>query len=1090
MESTSLTAYLTSLQNLSEQDKELTHCAKLESLLENLAQILSSQRAECKNIKIIHQPPNDKEGKGAPDFLITKDSLVLGYVENKRVNAKLDEVAQSPQIRKYFTLSPNIILTDYLRFCLLHQDDRGEIHIERECKICELSELKAIVKNPKLCDLDSKASELLELFALFFTRTPKPINTAKEFANALALRTRILKDELESNEDNRHISAVFHTFKDALYKELEFKDFADSFAQTLTYSLFLSRLNSPSGKDIDLDNAYNFIPKSFPLIRAINKLLSELKELDSIKWLLDEIIAIANHIDIASIISELNQLSQKNLLGEYMYKDPYLHFYEDFLESYDFNLRRLRGVYYTPAPVVEFIIDSIDLLLQKDFKKQGLKAAMSDEKITLLDFATGTGTFLLQAFRKALESSDKGTPSFVLKSLIERFYGFEFLIAPYTIAHLKISQALKDEFHISLNENESLNIALTNTLYFNPLKDEINKQSNLFVGMIELVEEFQKAQSIKEQDILIITGNPPYNATSINKYDINDYKYCGLDENNSKIPINERKHRLNDDYIKFIRFAQNKIDKQEKGIIALITNNSFLDAVTMNGMRWNLLNSFDKIYLLNLHGDSNKQEVCPNGDKDENVFDIKQGVGISIFVKTKHKKSLSNTPKCEVLYYDLYGKRKDKYKFLKEQSLDSINWTTLKPSFPKYEFFIQDDGVRAEYDKGFSVKDIFRVSGLGICSYRDKFCYADSKDELKNRLEIFRKLDAESARQHFNLPKDTRDWTIKEAQKEINDTNLDEKFIQKVHFKPFDFKYTYFTGKSKRFLGCPAGVVQNLMLQNNIGLVCYRTCGGIVDNIFIANSLIDLHLVGSGSNIFPLYNDSLASSENLSLDFRTFIDSKYQWEQSDYEANREFFINSKIFDEKCGLQEKSQGSYLSGNDRRDFSPLPHLSQKAEFILTPEAIMGYIYAVLFHKEYREKYLDFLKIDFPKIPFVESKELFLEFSTLGQELLSVHLLQDTSLDSHIGTLHARDKTESKIIEKPHYNKETKELSINNSLYFANVDSKVWEYKIGGYQVLDKYLKSHKGEEIDYKHFQNIIRALTKSLEIESRISSLPL
>ena len=1050
MESTSLTAYLTSLQNLSEQDKELTHCAKLESLLENLAQILSSQRAECKNIKIIHQPPNNKEGKGAPDFLITKDSLVLGYVENKRVNAKLDEVAQSPQIRKYFTLSPNIILTDYLRFCLLHQDDKGAIHIERECKICELSELKAIVKNPKLCDLDSKASELIELFALFFTRNPKPINTAKEFANALALRTRILKDELESNENNRCISAVFYTFKNALYKELNFKEFADSFAQTLTYSLFLSRLNSPSDKEIDIYNVKRFVPKSFPLIRDMSGFLDNLEDLDSIKWLIEEMINIINHIDIGEIFKDLNKGIQKDLFGEYMYKDPYIHFYEDFLASYDPKLRELRGVYYTPAPVVEFIIDSIDLLLQKDFKKQGLKAAMSDEKITLLDFATGTGTFLLQALRKALESSDKGTPSFVLKPLLQRFYGFEFLIAPYTIAHLKISQALKEEFHISLNDNESLNIMLTNTLYSSSIADEKTKKNTTEnyaqAGAVELAREFEKAQSIKEQNILIITGNPPYSGASANKglYEDEVRISYGLEPSLAELSENEQKqiatylkrqpenrekqlistfktildrHKLQneknpkwllDDYVKFIRFAERKIENQGGGIFAFISNNGFLDNPTFRGMRYHLLNTFDTLYILDLHGSTRKKETTPNGEKDDNVFDIQQGVSINIFVKSTprdkvqvahkqtktmdcHEAKASCNDLATIYHYDLYGKRKDKYRFLKETSLDSIPWQTLKPQAPYYLFIPQDEKLKAEYDKGWSVKDIFKVSGVGICSKRDSIVFHNSKESLKTMLQDFITKPQETLRKEYNIGEDSRDWKLESAIESIkeNKDNL-ENFIHLCHYRPFDYRYTYYINKSRAFMAYPVYDIFQHFLEDfeNMALISNRSVAlNEFHHSFITGDITDLHILETASAsayASPLYvKDSVIASERS--------------KRGNPQTSKKLAKNA----DKSAYNDDIKWVENFTPEFREF-----IDSKYSEHFSPEQIMGYIYAVLFHKEYREKYLDFLKIDFPKIPFVESKELFVEFSTLGQELLRVHLMADNERERERETRRTRE------------------------------------------------------------------------------------
>lgn len=1142
-----LKTYLQAIQDIRDSDKEHTYRTALENLLNALKECLTLQNKALQSIHIKHEPNNDKEGRGAPDFLITKDSLTLGYIENKRVNADLDEIAQSEQIKKYFRLSPNIILTDYLRFCLLHQDEKGKIHIKQECRICELSQLQALAKSPKLFNLDSKAKELEELFTLFFSQNPSPIITAKEFANALAQRTRILKDEMIEKQSNAHIQGLFNAFKESLYKDLEFIAFADSFAQTLTYSLFLARLNNNTNETITLDNAYNFIPKSFALIQAMSEYLNKLKKLDSIKWLIEEIIAIINHINITAIIHDLNKLSQKDLLGEYIYKDPYLHLYEDFLKEYDESLREVRGVYYTPAPVVRFIIDSIDLTLQKDFSKQGLQSAITDSDITLLDFATGTGTFLLEAFRKALESSDKSTPSFMLKPLLKRFYGFEFLTAPYTIAHLKISQVLKEEFGIELQYNdetkeyESLNIMLTNTLYFN------NATQKPLPFFAELTKEFEKAQEIKGKDILIITGNPPYSGASANKglYEdevrityglepslaelsatqrdkieayfkakakmpqdsnqqgdsqalkewrkdnacvlstfaeilkyrklkdnphkfeqlLETYNITGIVENGNLKTLQELivKHNIHneknpkwllDDYVKFIRFAESKIEKQGGGIFAFISNNAFLDNPTFRGMRYHLLRTFDKIYILDLHGNARKKESTPSGDKDDNVFDIMQGVSINIFVKTKslrdraeaiHKQAKAmgcheatthhNDNLATIYHYDLYGKRRDKYHFLKSNNIDSIAWETLKPHSPFYLFI----PLNAKTDKEWSIKDIFKASGVGICSKRDKIVFHNSKESLKSMLHDFITKAKDELYKIHNIGEDSGGWKLEWAIDEIrkNKDNLDE-FIQLCHYRPFDHRWTYYTDKNCGFMARPVYEVFRHFLQDfeNIGLVCYRNCGvNGLDNIFIANGLIDLHLVGSGSNIFPLYTKDSSRNENLSPEFRNFIDKHYT---------------------------------------------EHFS--------PEQILGYIYAVLFHKEYREKYLDFLKIDFPKIPFVESKEKFLEFSELGSSLISLHLLQDNALDSHIGRLQKIGKDESRVIEKPSYNAETQKLFINKSLYFDKVDSSVWEYKIGGYAVCEKYLKSHKGEEIDFIHFQKIIQTLHKSLELESKITAI--
>ncbi|WP_300706295.1 MULTISPECIES: type ISP restriction/modification enzyme [Helicobacter] len=1032
-----LKKYLNEIQGISPQDKEHTYRTHLQNFLESLKESLMLENKTLQSLTIKHEPNNDKEGRGAPDFLIQNQGLMIGYIENKRVNADLDSVAQSPQIEKYLRLSDNLMLTDYLRFCLVRKDSKGKAQIVQERRICDLSQLKATLKNKTL--LESKQKELTELFKLFFTHSPKPIVAAKEFANSLAQRTQILKDSLIEAQDNSHIISLYETFKEQLYKELDFTEFADSFAQTLTYSLFLARLNNTSGKEIDLYNAKAFIPKSFPLIRAMSGFLDDLEDLDSIKWLIEEILYIINHIDIISIIKELNKVSEKDLLGHYTtqftHKDPYLHFYETFLSQYDPRLREIRGVYYTPASVVSFIVNAIDSTLKKDFDlKNGLGASLENGNITLLDFATGTGTFLLEAFRKTLESTPKDSARYEPKKLLKQFFGFEFLIAPYTIAHLKLSQSFKEEFNAPLKENESLNIRLTNTLYYNKEKDEANKQSNLFAGMIELAEEFKEAQRIKENVILIITGNPPYSGASANKglFEDNVRITYGLEPSEAHLNENEQKYIdlylknkikesqkafkailerkklkneknpkcLLDDYVKFICFAESKIKEQPSGIFAFISNNSFLDNPTFRGMRYSLLKTFDTIYILDLHGNARKKECTPDGSKDENVFDIMQGVSINIFVKN----APFNDNLATLYHYDLYGKRSDKTNFLYENTLDSIAWATLEPKEPFYLFIPQDGRFRDEYNKGLSVKDIFRVSSVGVVTGKDSILIASNEKQLESQVRNF-----------YN--------------------EFDLKFVKDIAYRPFNVVKTY-----SKFIGRPRSNVMQHFLSKNIGLV-YNRGSNLQDitNIFISDIQIDKHFVGANSYISPLLiyeNENM--SENFNNEFREFVDSKY---------NEHF--------------------------------------------APEQILGYIYAVLFHKDYREKYIDFLKIDFPKIPFVESKKKFLEFSALGWELINTHLLQSDTLDSVIGEAKYKDpKNKNLKIEKIAYDAEAQKLFVNDSLHFCGVSEVVWEYKIGGYQVLDKYLKSHKGEEIDHAHFSRVIQTLHRSLEIESQIAKVKL
>ncbi|EIM0349982.1 N-6 DNA methylase, partial [Campylobacter jejuni] len=929
--------------------------------MQNLLQAIKDNQDKQNKISIKQEPNNDKEGRGAPDFLITKDFLTLGYIENKRVNANLDNIITSDQILKYTKLSPNIILTDYLRFILLSLNDKNEIIICKEVKICSLDEIKSIVKNQSL--LDTKTQELNELFSIFFSKIPNPINSALDFANHLSLRTRILKDELLLSSKNETLLSLFNTFKETLYKELSYEEFRDSFAQTLTYSLFLAKLNNDTAKEIDLNNAKKFIPKSFPLIRSMSGFLDDsFENLENIKWLLEEIINIINHIDITSIIKELNKTGEKDLFNRptilSTHKDPYLHFYETFLASYDPKLREVRGVYYTPAPVVIFIINAIDEALKQDFNhKKGLSEAL-DKNITLLDFATGTGTFLLEAFRKALEPISKNSVNYNPKVLIDKFCGFEFLIAPYTIAHLKISQSFKEEFNSPLNDDESLKIALTNTLYSKSISKEQNDQNTLFT-LIDLTKEFKKAQKIKEEQILIITGNPPYSGASSNKglYEdeikisyglepskanlnneqkkwISSYFKEKSKQNTSTFKAIYEKHKLEneknskvmlDDYVKFIRFAQSKIDSQESGIFAFISNNSFLDNPTFRGMRYSLMQSFDKIYILNLHGDTRKKEKAPDGSKDDNVFDIMQGVSINIFIKQNSKAKNTN-----IYYHDLYGKRKDKYEFLYENDLNSIKWTLVKNNEPFYLFLPQNNDLLEEYNKGISVKDIFMLSSVGIASSKDAILISTNNKKLEQQVYNF-----------YN--------------------EFDKKYIKEIAYKPFDTQKIYYD--IKKVERPRIDIMEHFLGYENIGLIYDRgTNLKEISNLFISSKVIDKHLVGANSYVSPLYLYPTTRSKK-------FLEKE----------NPNF--NEENFTSKIENFKESFRTFIDELYKEKFSP--------------EDILGYIYAVLFHKIYREKYLDFLKIDFPKIPFTKDKNTFKNLSKLGLKLVNLHLLKNDEL-----------------------------------------------------------------------------------------------
>ncbi|GHR23746.1 DNA methyltransferase [Helicobacter pylori] len=833
-----LKEYLEGIKDLTPESNELTHRLFLHNLLDKLKNHFN------KEFKIEHEPER-KQGS-QPDFRVSFQGLNIGYIENKKVGTDLRKIVESEknkQILKYLELNPNLMLTDYLNFVWVGKDENNEPLIKREISIASLDELsKPIKPNPQT------ERDLIGFFKGFFNYEAAPITNAKDFATHLSPCTRYLKDALIKYQEKTQVSSIFNNFKEYLYEELSFEDFSDVLAQTLTYSLFLAKLNHPFEK-INLDNVRSSIPKNFAVIREMADFLKKLDEIQEIQWLLNEILSSINHVDMDSILKDLNDD-----------KDPYLHFYETFLSAYDPKLRESKGVYYTPDSVVRFIINALDSLLKTHFKDAplGLKSALDNENIKLLDFATGTSTFLLEAFRKALEvrkTSDGGTSTKEDKyqNLLKQFYGFEYLIAPYAIAHLNLSQAFKEEFKKPLKENDALKIILTNTL-IQP------SEIAAYRGLNPIFEtELLNAQEIKkDENILIITGNPPYSGASSNKglFEWEVKATYGIEpefqtiETKKKVKLaDEIKTLLNniqtqkqgdksvkntnkdalknlkqiyskyklqdeqnpkwilDDYVKFMRFAQNKIESLGHGLFGFISNNAFLDNPTFRGLRRSLLECYDELYILNLHGNTRKKEKTPQGAKDENVFNIMQGVSINLFVKK------AQTTKQKIHYYDVYGERAEKYAFLAQNDLNSIEWLELTPREPFYLLLPLKTHLLDEYEQGFSVQDMFQIGSTGICSQRDRVVFHKDKESLLKLLKDFSTLEPNELRRKYDIGNDGRDWRLEYAIRDVrvNADNL-EKYIVSCQYRPFDYRWTYYTGKSKSFIAYPRGDVFKHML--------------------------------------------------------------------------------------------------------------------------------------------------------------------------------------------------------------------------------------------------------------------------------------
>jgi len=1004
---------------------EHSHRSSLQQLIQSVA---------YPPIQVLHEPK--RVGKfGAPDFKITHTESIIGYIENKKIEENLDNTLKSEQIKKYQVLSDNILLTNYIEWIWLKNGN-----VQQREALCFQTDIED--KRKKLNS--DKALAVEKLIKSFLSQAPKAISSAKKLAEALAKRAKMLKEILHDileiqKEEEKHqgrLYQLFETFQNFVFQELTIEEFADTFAQNLVYGLFLAKLNADK-KLINLYNAKKYIPLSFSLIRELVNFLDELDNEDylSAKWIVEEVLTIMNNLDLEAIKNSLSFTKEEKDVDNdnIIIKDPYVYFYEDFLAAYDKKLRKSKGVYYTPPPVVNFMVRTINDILKKSFK---IKDGLADRKsVTLLDFATGTGTFLIEVLQQIFEQlpKDSGKKDLLIKEhILKNIFGFEYLLAPYTITHLKLSQFLRDNGY-ELQGQERLQIFLTNTL------SPIDLQQKIPL-LPALTEESKQAQKIKDRPILVITGNPPYSKKSKNNDPwivnlVNNYKYI------DGVKSRERQNWFRDDYIKFIRFAQHKMDEVDEGIVAIITNHTFLLNVTMPGMRQSLLQSFNQIYIVNLNGSDRLEANLPeNYSKDENVFDqIQQGVAISFFIKRKGLKRA-------VYYTDFWGSRKEKYLRCLDTNIESIDWIELEPKSPDYYFIPRDETHKKQYETFYSVADIFKVYSLPLMTGRNPVTIRFTKNEIKRVLKVFTENDEEEIRETLSCGNDSRDWKVANAKADIISTKASEDYIKEITWRPFDTRFTYYTGKSKGFHASPSVNVCKHMLYKNIGLLLPRQISKIAfRHVFCTRLIPEMCGISSATKeqnqLFPLYIYSNSSSdikreENFTENFRKFIDEKY-------------------------------GEKIS----------------------PEQIFGYIYAVLHSPTYRSKYSEFLGDKFARIPFTDDKKLFLQISKLGTKLTEVHLLE-TATDSDIGNFIGRGSylvDNVKFIEKENQEK----IIINSIQYFDNTPKNVWEFQIGGYMVIKKFLTARKSRKLsldEVEKMTSIINAIAFTLEQIEKIDNI--
>ncbi|HEY5370493.1 MAG TPA: type ISP restriction/modification enzyme [Hanamia sp.] len=988
---------------------------------------------------------------GAPDYILTKRDVPVGFIEAKDIGdddlAGVKKTGNKEQFDRYKASLSNIIFTDYLNF-----------HLYRDGKLITKIAI-AELHNGAIVPLPDNYNSFTNLIKDFATYVGQTIKSSIKLAKMMAGKARLLSDVIEkavnsdeANQQNSTLKEQMIAFKEILIHDITAKGFADIYAQTIVYGMFAARLHDPDLPTFSRQEAAELIPKSNPFLRKLFGYIAGPDIDDRIRWIVDGLIEIFLACNVAEILENYGTATRT--------ENPIIHFYETFLSEYDPKLRKARGVWYTPHPVVSFIVRAVDDILKAEFNlpegladtskttikvnlpetdkryKDNIKTIEQEvHRVQILDPATGTGTFLAEVVKhiyKKFEGMQGIWSNYVETHLLPRLNGFELLMASYAMAHLQMDLLFTETGYKS-DSNQRLRVYLTNSL------EEYHKDTGtLFANWLS--SEANEANRVKrDAPVMVVMGNPPYAVSSTNKSEwiqnlIADYK----------IDLNERKINLDDDYIKFIRYGQHFIDKNGSGILAYISNNSFIDGITHRQMRKSLLGTFDKIYILNLHGNSKKRETALDGSVDQNVFDIMQGVSINIFVKTgkAKKKELG-----EVFYNDLWGKREIKYKQLSEGSFYNTTWEKLNYS-TSYYFFVKKDFVSKDgYEQGIKLSILFNLYSVGIETQRDSITIQFEKSKIEDVISDFKKLTVNEIRNKYKIEKEGRDWQIETSKNDI----LSGGNFCRLFYRPFDLRKTYYTGRSKGFMAYPRSeVMNNIFQKNNISLiVCKQQSSFDFQHAFVTSYISDGNSISmqtkERANVFPLYR---------------YIEIKSQ-QTITYSKERISNLNLEIVNQ---IAEKLN---LTFTDEKETT---------EGTFAPIDILDYIYAVLHSPAYREKYKEFLKIDFPRIPYPKDRETFWQLVKLGGELRQIHLLESPIVEKYI-TQYPIDG--NNVVTKPKY--ENGKVFINDTQYFDGVPEVAWNFYIGGYQPAQKWLKDRKGRKLEFEdilHYQKIIIALTET------------
>ena len=1003
---------------------------------------------------------------GAPDFIVERGGVPIGHVECKDVGANLDVAAKSDQLKRYRASLPNLILTDYLEFRWYTEGELRE-----SARIGRLNEPGGIGYERE------GAQQVTALLDSFFNADIPSIDKPRDLAKRMAAKARLLRDGvnhiLAQEGGTGPLHDLLKAYREVLISNLSPSDFADLQAQTAAYGLFAARCLHETGSGPFTRQSAAFA-KTTPFLQDVFGRIAGPGIDERIAWIVDDLARLLDRADMGAVLADFGS----RIADE----DPVVHFYEDFLAEYDPRLRETRGVYYTPEPVVSYIVRSVDLLLRNRFGladgladtariKVDVPVGVDDEvpRVLILDPAAGTGTFLrevIASIRSTIE--DKGLsgawPDYVKEHLLPRLFGFELLMAPYAICHLKLALAITGaEGGFVMPAGERLNVFLTNTLG-EPYE---SSSGQLVLLAHEIAREAASADEVKrDKPVMVVLGNPPYSGHSANKGRwirelLRGQDGVELTGNYFEVdggPLNERNPKwLNDDYVKFIRYAHRRIERTGEGVLGYVTNHSYLDNPTFRGMRQSLLDTFDEMYILDLHGNSKKKERTPDGGIDENVFDIQQGVAVCLLVK----RATGSSGPAKVFHADLWGKRDaepegGKYRWLTANDVETTTWTELTPKSPRYLFVPRDEALAEEFEAGWSIADVFPINSVGIVTARDKLAIRWTRDDMKRVASSFAELSEEHARIRFSLNRDGQDWKVGWAQADVRSHEDIDEYISPVLYRPFDRRWTFYTGQSRGFICRPRSrVMRHMLAGSNLGLVTTRQCqqswSATVSNSIIGHKALAAYDINS---LFPLFTYPTEEQEQAG-------------------QTREPNLSNEFID--------SLGSSLS------LGFTPYAPGDLQQLFGPEDVFHFIYSVLHSPEYRRRYANFLKSDFARVPLTSDLLLFAALVGFGKRLISLHLMESEGNSAPAFPAVGGNRVDN-VRYVPPINSASGRVYINCDQYFDGVTPETWEFTIGGYRPAEKWLKDRRRRTLSYEdiaHYRRICSVLAETPRVMAQI-----